>query len=854
MGVIDHDDMLSNELIFARQRLLNLIVHIPWPDQSPLYFLYLRLLRIGGASPFAIQFVNAVLVTVTLIATYALALAVSGSRIVAGCALVLGTMSPTTLWLVRQGRMYPLQVLFAVTAALFVMRYLDGRRPRDLIAFALISVLNIYTHFLGFLITAALFVPIAFEGTAALLAAAGIAAASLPQIVRMVGLLRIGSQTRADVSLPALSSSFLDRVSWFWFINTDWGALGVAPHLATAVYVGSIVVLAAAGFAAMRHRVGVHAAMWILVPLALVGLVAARMDVRDRYFVWTLPLIWTAVAAGAFGALPAVWLQGARGDLARGVRAALAAVVIAGSIWLLWQKLPERRPESTKLMTALAQIYRPSMKIYMPPNSTMGIPVEIALERDLPVGLRDVKPLTPGTREQFLRETARGDEFVFLLISTPQNDEMRWRAQYLQQQGYRKAVIPVFAASAQIFTRQDIDTWSESKPIEGGASASAMVAWAREQLSRHPTADGRASRLSNGLVATVNGEGAAGIARVYSSQRGEWGAWRFGPDEGDSVEEARVSSARVSKIAMLTRASSGSVLVVALRPGVMKESLALTYGIADGSVMRSGSTVRIELYVNGERKSDVWCSGGPGWKTTVADTSAIAGKDADAVLLITSTGDANPRIAFRLDPSSSPALPSSDASTDEGPIVLNGNRRLSDRVENLRVYRVAGARRIDPVRDGRTYTAAEMHEAAGAAGEGMMHRVWSLGALPWDAVGSTRQRSGGVARKGVWAHPKNGTTLIVEGDTIAAAGTLKGYFGFTDFAIDRAAAVGATAPVRFVVSVDGATVLEREAGRTAGWVEFSVPAGAKDRAHVVQIRISADTDSWAHFVFDLWSE
>ena len=77
MGVNDYDDMLSNELIFARQTVARIVFNNPWPDQSPFFFLVLHGLRRVSESPFTLQFLNAVLLTMTLTATYALALAFS---------------------------------------------------------------------------------------------------------------------------------------------------------------------------------------------------------------------------------------------------------------------------------------------------------------------------------------------------------------------------------------------------------------------------------------------------------------------------------------------------------------------------------------------------------------------------------------------------------------------------------------------------------------------------------------------------------------------------------------------------------------------------------------------------------
>src|SRR6266567_2820550 len=72
MGVNDHDDAVSNELIFAREPVMTIVSSIPWGDQSPLYFLALHVARNLGESPFTIQLLNAILLTLTLVSTYAL--------------------------------------------------------------------------------------------------------------------------------------------------------------------------------------------------------------------------------------------------------------------------------------------------------------------------------------------------------------------------------------------------------------------------------------------------------------------------------------------------------------------------------------------------------------------------------------------------------------------------------------------------------------------------------------------------------------------------------------------------------------------------------------------------------------
>jgi hypothetical protein len=343
------------------------------------------------------------------------------------------------------------------------------------------------------------------------------------------------------------------------------------------------------------------------------------------------------------------------------------------------------------------------------------------------------------------------------------------------------------------------------------------------------------------------------VGRLFISQHGEFGAWRLGPGEWDGVEETRVSSGGIARNAVAVWPAGASTLVIALPPMAMQNSLGFTCGAPDGGA-RAPATVDVGVYVNGDRKSDLWCANTGGWKTFAVDTSAVGGRNADVVLLLTTSAEPGLRFAFRLDPLSKSAPASPRVIEDAGPIVLTGGHRLSDRVEGLRVHRLAGSRRIDAQGDGRMYTAAEMHEAVHPGVEGGLHRVWALGALPWDAVGSTRQRSNSEPRKGVWAHPRNGTTLVIEAPAVQVGGQLRAFFGFTDHSLRQASVTGVTAPVRFAVSMDGKTIIERTVDRTAGWTDISIPMAASTGERRVRIEISSASDSWAHFVFDLWSD
>jgi hypothetical protein len=60
--------------------------------------------------------------------------------------------------------------------------------------------------------------------------------------------------------------------------------------------------------------------------------------------------------------------------------------------------------------------------------------------------------------------------------------------------------------------------------------------------------------------------------------------------------------------------------------------------------------------------------------------------------------------------------------------------------------------------------------------------------------------------------------------------------------------------VTFTLALDGRTVFTRDVARTAGWNDVTIPVVSAPGPHRLRIQIAAPVDSWAHFVFDLWSE
>ncbi len=200
-------------------------------------------------------------------------------------------------------------------------------------------------------------------------------------------------------------------------------------------------------------------------------------------------------------------------------------------------------------------------------------------------------------------------------------------------------------------------------------------------------------------------------------------------------------------------------------------------------------------------------------------------------------------------------------------IALGPDAPLSRFLQLLSVSRIGDGERITAAErfDEARQSPGQMHERAADAlfdrlfvspTEGGIDGRWVLGEPTWDALGLTRQRSGGEARNGLWAHPREGTVLLIQGRFPSTAQRLLGFHGFSDFSLEQASRMEITDPVHFELRIDDTLVYRADVARTAGWQSFeaNIPASITAGEHALEIRISSDRDKWSHFVFDLWSE
>jgi hypothetical protein len=869
LDVIDLDDAASNEVLFARQPLANVLFDLPWTDQSPLSFVLLHFWRLAGEDPATIRLLNVALLTASLLLLHAVGRRLCSPGAALG-AVTLAVVSPASLWVARSGRMYSLQLLLWMVSLLFMVRYAEESRPRHLAGFVIASVLAIYNHFVGFVSTATALLWLVTEAVARSRAgapqdraetrrrllgppvAAGLAILVLvqPQMMRLLALLQAPPAVVAGQAVPGGWLPFLDAVSSFWLMNADWGpARGYATVL-RSLLLASAYGLFVLGLARGSARLVRLVVVTVLVPLALIGVAAGGLDFRDRHLLYLLPLVWLVITNGALG-----------GDSVEGLRppaavlhaaAALLVVVGGASAWLLYRKLPERHAEWSKVVTGLAQIRRPGLAVYMLPGPLVGTPMLIASRLD-PSGALGVRPLAEETRLDFLAEAAEGRDVAILTsVWSPPSGEHAWRARYLEGRGYRRLALPSAGATAELFWRGEPPRFSTEGKLGARPSASEAVAWARRR-AHEPSRPRRPGRLGRALVARVEADGTARESTFFASQHGESGSWRLGADDGDVVEETRLPVGSAEREMLIARPTGESLLVVVLPGTDVARPLRLTCGGGAGGP--AAGIVSVEVFIDDHAAARSTCPLGE-WRDLATDTGGSRGPTADVTVALSAVGVDRAEIAFGLGTGEGTVAPEIRATdSTRRPVQLTTGHTLKDALDRLEVYRTqtAGFGRAPARFETASRSAAIMHESA-PAGEGGLEARWQLGPLPWDAVGLTRQRSGGEARSGLWAHPKAGTTLVIETDETGRGRALEGFHGLTDFSVEQAKAFPRAGPVRFRVYVDGRPVLAREVPRARGWTSFAADLPeAPSPSRRLRVEIDAPTDSWAHFVFDLWT-
>lgn len=193
------------------------------PDQMPMYYLLAWALRRAGGSEWSLRLPAALAGTLSVYAVYALGRAVFRPRI-AWLAALLMAILPFSVWYGQEARAYSLLMLFSTLQILCAFQVETSGRPRYWIEYSLVTVLNLYTHYVALALTSVAFL---YIGACAAASVRGRARARQS----VYGLLSLSFILLAySPWIPELRAFLVDKSSGFarlsGAVGFSWGRLG----------------------------------------------------------------------------------------------------------------------------------------------------------------------------------------------------------------------------------------------------------------------------------------------------------------------------------------------------------------------------------------------------------------------------------------------------------------------------------------------------------------------------------------------------------------------------------------------------------------------------------------------------
>lgn len=874
IGLHDLNDALAGEALFGRESIRAIFFNTKWHDQMPLYFLFLHFWQFLGQSPFVIRTLNVVIQSLSIFMVYKCAMHLFRSSKVSLGASLLAAVSVLSYWGVREGRMYPLYSLLTLASAYWAFRYFEERKTRCLIFLGMVLVLNIHTHFFGFFIAAIVFIYLIVRTAAEAfytfrkkrhtnnilkpfiplgILFAVVSFLSLYQIVRAHALLSRVPTFSPEWSLGPGVLTYLSQVASF-SLRAPWGIeVGYDPFLTVALY-ASIVILFVLGMLSLPPKTGLSLAFFAIFPILALAPFTSTLDLRDRYFVVIVPFVYLGLSYGALGDL-SFFNRPLSVPGLNVLRHAVFVVLVLANVFFLYSCLDLKNVEWSRVMVAFDKIFRKPISLYITRGYVRTVPQYVVDWKGLDPALGDIKVMYGSQRGEFQNEVQEGRNIAFLDQHGYLPDEYKRRVDYLRQNGYKNAVLYGWGAMVEYWSKEEVQGLFRQDRLGPAPEGAEIVKWARARLlQRIPPAD-IGNYLGGALVARVHEDGNVIESLMRSTQNGTECHWWAGNALWQSVREEVHTSAKVKKQMIWAHPLSESILVLAFPAIQMKNSLRFTYGIADSGLWdEEGADVRMQIFINSAKVSDLTCPNMAGWKEVSIDTRKYKEQSPDLTVLISTRRDEARHFCFNFE--SSGRLKEGDYHNPKArrTIKLTNDKILSDSIEYLNVYRlIPNGSRIPSLEfDDATLTAHDMHERALLADEGGLFGRWVIGRYHWDSVGFTAQRFRDGLVGGIWAHPREGTTLVIEAKQVVLDTHLRVYYGLTDYAAERSKALGLKAPVHFRILIDGGEVYNTKVPRVWGLKSFSLStAEFEGGVHALRVEVESEDDSWAHFVFDL---
>ncbi len=300
-------------VFIARQPLLEIPRLLSTYDtHPPLHYVLLHVwMTLFGSTEVAVRLPSVLASLGVVVLTFLLGRRLAGDRVAVLAALLIA-LSPFQILSAQEARMYPFLTLFGLGAAYALWLAIEEDKPRYWIAYAMCTVLALYTHHFALLLL--LFQAsymLAFRRRDPILRrwlrwTAVVALAYLPLLPMLIEQVRV-ARGWPLIRPPFNVGALTDTLGMFSFGGGLFGMgtyfrRGLLPLEYRAAVLLPFILLAACGVAGLeeRRRQVFAAAYWLL-PVATVALISLRWNIfYERYFSFVLPPFVVLLAVGVF--------------------------------------------------------------------------------------------------------------------------------------------------------------------------------------------------------------------------------------------------------------------------------------------------------------------------------------------------------------------------------------------------------------------------------------------------------------------------------------------------------------------------------------------------------------------------
>ncbi len=335
------------------------------------------------------------------------------------------------------------------------------------------------------------------------------------------------------------------------------------------------------------------------------------------------------------------------------------------------------------------------------------------------------------------------------------------------------------------------------------------------------------------------GDWSRSLRGANERQEGFYGAGNFVAMSG------ALSTGRFRR-ALSLRAPAGGKVSVTFPPLLLGDELHIYYGVDDNAVADQhlcNPAESLVVSIDGGDVSRQRVEFAVGWKLVKIDTRDFTGRAAKITLTVAAAAVMTFPVALDAIVIRTP---------EQARDLARGPYQFAEHLREARVALVdstgAATACLGPDETFRLLRGGKKKvEENGPYAEGVLYQRWVCGDLPWNAVGLTRQKSGGELRPAIWLHPLAKHKRVLTYGPLPLRAQIRGYLGLTD-----TAAHAKQTPVTFAVLVGGRELYRDSLAGQTGWRPFDITLPAAWRGQSREIAFVSETadDSWRHLCFN----